>query len=312
VTTDGFITNAPESVLVNLDAYGFYNIFQEGRYRLSGNRENSNDNHVWEAKHINDAFFNITTRGNVAVNDEGVLAHNSYTTGEIKDSRADRDAYLIAVLTRVGKLKCKTKRWTEFSEIVERKHDFHVTEILRELRMNFDYKRCPLLESAVDRSVHYEPICGGDAVDAVIAEYDTRPFDDVEEYMNYRKTMKHEDCVKVVADLERVHDKSTIKTSGYLGSDPSWAILRSIVMGYRSKIYSIPSLDGLKGEARLEKINTWGISKRKFSSDDWKNCGRDSYQTKMLSYEYVEETLRRIGGSIKQYVIPEEKSEEVV
>ena len=98
----------------------------------------------------------------------------------------------------------------------------------------------------------------------------------------------------VAADLERVRDKSTIRTAGHLGADPSWAILRSIVMGYRCKVYCIPSLDGLKGEARLAAINSWGVSKHVFDANDWKNCGRESYQTKMLSYEYVKKYLDKI------------------
>ncbi|BAK46742.1 hypothetical protein CXIVA_07750 [Clostridium sp. SY8519] len=294
VTTDGFITDAPEDVLVGIDAYGFSRIFQEGRYTLNGTRADIKENHVWEAKHYNDTFLNITTRGNVAVNDKGVLAHNSYTTGEVKDSRADRDAYLIAVLSREGRIKCKTKVWTEFAEIVERKHDFHVTEIIRELSMNFDYKRCPIVSTAVDTPVHYEAV-NGQIIDTVIAEFDTRPFRDVEEFLNYRDCMKHEDCVKVVKDLKRVKAKSTIVTDGYLGNDPDWTILRSIIMGYRKKIYDIPALDGLKGKDRYALINSWNISEKQFTKDDWTNCGRSSLQAKMLSYEYVKDTLARIN-----------------
>ena len=293
VTTDGFICNAPENVLVNLDAFGFTRIFQEGRYTLNGNRSDCKENHVWVAKHYNDIFLNITTRGNVAVNDEGVLAHNSYTTGEVKDSRADRDAYIIAVLSREGRLKCATSLWTQFSDIVERKHDFHVTETIRELSMNFDYKRCPILETARDTEVHYEAV-NGQIIDTVIAEYDTRAFHDVEEFMNYRISMKHEDCVKVVKDLKRVKAKSTIEAEGYIGNDADWAILRSIIMGYRMGIYSIPSLEGLKGDDRYTEINSWGICDRQFKKDDWTNCGRTSAQAKILSYNYVAETLKKI------------------
>ena len=65
VTTDGFITNAPENVLVNeTDAFGFTAIFQEARYTLSGNRIDCDANHVWETKHYNDTFLNITTSPN--------------------------------------------------------------------------------------------------------------------------------------------------------------------------------------------------------------------------------------------------------
>ena len=292
VTTDGFITDAPTNTVRNLDAYGFAQIFQNGRYTLNQTRIACEANQVWEPKHFNDTFLKITTRGNVAINDNGVLAHNSYTTGEIKDSRADRDAFIIAVLTREGRLKCPTKVWTEFSEIVERKHDFHVTESIRQLSMNFDYKRCPIVETALDRAVHYDSANGLFHVDTIIAEFDTRPYNDAEEFLNYRSTMKNEDCVKVTADLERVELKSTVRTKGYIGKDHKRKILLSILMGYRAGLYQIPALDGLKQADVVEAVNAWNISP--ITVTDWKNCSRKARQENMLPREIIEETLQKI------------------
>ncbi|WP_302668990.1 hypothetical protein [Eubacterium sp. AF15-50] len=292
VTTDGFITNAPTEVVRSLDAYGFAEIFQKGRYILNQTTEQCEANQVWEPKHFNDTFLNITTRGNVAVNDGGVLAHNSYSTGQIKDSRADRDAFIAAVLTREGRLKCPTKVWTEFSDIVERKHDFHVSESMRQLSMNFDYKRCPLIETAIDKPVHYDSPDGKYQVDTVIAEFDTRPFNDAEEYLNYRKTMHNEDCVKISSDLKRVQVKSTVKVSGYIGKDLDRKVLLSILMGYRSGIYKVPALDGLKQSEVVGLVNSWGISQ--ISINDWKNCSRTKRQENMLPRDLVDKTLQYI------------------
>ena len=292
VTTDGFITDAPTETVRSLEAYGFAQIFQNGRYILNQTRAQCEENQVWEPKHFNDTFLNITTRGNVAVNDEGVLAHNSYITGEVKDSRADRDAYIVAVLNREGKLKCPTKVWTKFSEIVERKHDFHVSESIRQLSMNFDYKRCPIVETATDTPVHYDSVDGRFHVDTVIAEFDTRPFNDAEEFLNYRSTMQNEDCVKVTADLERVKIKSTVQTKGYIGKDLPRKILLSILMGYRAGLYQIPSLDNLKQSEVVNTVNSWGIAQ--ITINDWKNCSRNKRQNNMLPRELVEKTLEQI------------------
>lgn len=292
VTTDGFITDAPEEEVKGIDAYGFTDIFREGRFTLNQNREDNDDNQVWEAKHYNNTFLNITTRGNVAVNDGGVLAHNSYTTGEVKDSRADRDAYIIAVLAREGRLECKTDVWTRFSEIVERKHDFCVTETIRNLSMDFDYKREPIVETAKDTPVHYESADGKYSVDTVIAEFDTRPYEDVEAFMNYRQTKKNEKCIKVKKDIERVKVKSTTDYKGYIGKDLDRKVLLSILMGYRQGIYKIPALEGLKQAEIVEKVNSWGIST--ISVNDWKNCSRTKRQANMLPYELVEKMLNKI------------------
>lgn len=292
VTTDGFITNAPTDVVRSLDAYGFTQIFQNGRYILNQTSDLCEANLVWQPKHFNDTFLNITTRGNVAINDAGVLAHNSYTTGETKGSRADRDAYIIAVLAREGCLECSTKIWTQFSDLVERKNGIHVFETLRHLSMNFDYKRCPIIETAIDTPVHYDSANGLYHVDSIIAEYDTRPFNDVEEFLNYRTTLKNEKCVKTVADLERVKLKSTIKIKGYIGKDLHRKILLSILMGYRSGLYDIPALDGLKQSDIVSTVNSWNISK--ISINDWKNCSRSKRQNNMLPRALVDETLHLI------------------
>lgn len=293
VTTDGFITNAPEDVVRSLDAFGFTDVFQEARYALNDTCDDIPDNHVWEPKHTNDALLNITTRGNVATNAGGVLAHNSYTTGEEKDSPADRDKFITDVLTRTGRLECSTTVWSQFSDIVEKKHGFNVTESERHLSMNFDYKRCPVTESAIDVSVHYEQINGKGCVDTTIANFNTRPFNDVEEFLNYRTVMENEDCVKVCADLDRVKVKAITKTSNcYIGKDLNRAILISILRGYRAGIYDIPALNGLKQATAVKIINSWDISP--ITINDWKNCSRSSRQSKLLPRDIVDEMLHRI------------------
>ena len=158
--------------------------------------------------------------------------------------------------------------------------------------MNFDYKRCPIVETAKDTPVHYDSADGQHHIDTVIAEYDTRPFDDTEEFLNYRRTMENEDCVKVTGDLERVKVKSTTKTKGYIGKNLDRKILMSILMGYRSGIYQIPALDGLKQSEIVKTVNSWKIAK--ISVNDWKNCSRSKRQDNMLPHELIEKTLKKI------------------
>ncbi|MBR4455187.1 MAG: hypothetical protein IKS32_03075 [Solobacterium sp.] len=291
VTTDGMITNAPEFVLRNLDAYGFTKLFQEGRYALTQTLTDCKENHVWESKHYNKELLNITTRGNVAINDGGVLAHNSYVTGEEKGSMADREAFAVDYLLRGGKLSSPIISFPEFSEMVERKSDFGVREVQRYISMNFDYKRCPLCETAVDTDVHYEKM-NGQVIDAVIANYDTRPYIDADEFMKYRTTVKNEPCIKVVADLKRVMIKAYTSFKGYIGKNLDRKILLSVLMGYRAGTYSIPSLDGLKQKEAVAVINSWGIAEITLS--DWKNCSRSARQEKTLPYELLEDVLQKI------------------
>lgn len=158
--------------------------------------------------------------------------------------------------------------------------------------MNFDFKRCPLIETAVDTPVHYEPANGPKHVDTVLANYDTRPFNCAEEFLNYRATVQNEDCIKTVADLERVKVKSTVKTKGYIGKDLNRKILLSILMGFRSGLYPIPALEGLKQSEVVSTVNSWDIAQ--ITLNDWKNCSRSKRQASMLPYDVIDETLKKI------------------
>ena len=104
--------------------------------------------------------------------------------------------------------------------------------------------------------------------------------------------MQNEDCVKVTTDLERVKVKSTIKTKGYIGKNLNRKILLSILMGYRSGLYQIPSLNGLKQSEAVNVINSWRISE--ISLSDWKNCSRAKRQENMLPRKVIEGTLQKI------------------
>ena len=63
VTTDGFITDAPISVVRSLDAFGFSEIFQQGRYILNQTTRALRRKSGLGTKHFNELFLSITTRG---------------------------------------------------------------------------------------------------------------------------------------------------------------------------------------------------------------------------------------------------------
>lgn len=63
-------------------------------------------------------------------------------------------------------------------------------------------------------------------------------------------------------------------------------------MGYRSGVYQIPALDGLKQSEVVSTVNSWEISN--ISINDWKNCSRSKRQDNMLPRELVEDTLNKI------------------
>lgn len=143
VTTDGFISDAPEAVLNRLDLYGFGGLFRAARQFLTHGADDS----MWEMKHWQNDLLNITTRGNVSLSQHGVCAHNSYSTGEVPDSFEDRLLYMSRVMGRKGRLTCKTCRWITYKEMVIYQADFSVDEVTRDISMDFDMKRAPVKES---------------------------------------------------------------------------------------------------------------------------------------------------------------------
>ena len=70
-------------------------------------------------------------------------------------------------------------------------------------------------------------------------------------------------------------------------------------MGYRSGLYQIPALDGLKQSEVVEVVNSWNIAC--ISLNDWKNCSRSKRQENMLPRDVIEETLQKI-----QQISPEQ------
>ena len=109
VTTDGFITDATVDELEALDLFGLAPYFHRARLALTDGQDPS----IWALKHAQDDLLNFSTRGNVSLHvggDDsvldglpGVCAHNSLVTGEVKDSRADREALFRAVAARTGR-----------------------------------------------------------------------------------------------------------------------------------------------------------------------------------------------------------------
>jgi hypothetical protein len=63
-------------------------------------------------------------------------------------------------------------------------------------------------------------------------------------------------------------------------------------MGYRSGLYKIPALDGLKQKQVVETVNSWGISE--ITINDWKNCSRTKRQDNMLPNDVVKDLLQKI------------------
>ncbi|MBQ8965193.1 hypothetical protein [Ruminococcus sp.] len=277
VTTDGFITDADKSELDSLDLYGFAEPFRRVRQELAGTNE------MWSEKHCQTDLLNFTTRGNVSLSNKGVCAHNSFVTGYEKDSRQDRLALMITVLSRTGKCPTTSKSFTTFKELSDYKKqiDFSVEDKRRDLSMDFDLKRKPIRSSM--RTVN--PIIDG--VEYEIANFDTEPYDNLDEYKVYKSVGKGNKVLRTVNDWNAFFLKAVLKEKGIARkiTDLDWERLRSCVMGHRMGLWTIGFLNRADSTLsdKLYNINIFNQSADKsFTKSDWDNCIRQDRQRQLL------------------------------
>lgn len=278
VTTDGFISDCPESTLKTLDLYGLRKHMEEARLYLT----DGSSAELWEAKHEQNDLVNFTTRGNVSLLPHGVCAHNSTKSGYISDSYEDRLWLMTQVLSRTDAVAYEDMVWTTFKEIV-RGEEFSVKKQTRNIRMDYDMKRKPDRKSFSTDTV----VLNNQTFQ--IAHFDTIPFEDVAEFEFYRQKKSLTKVLRTMEDWQVFWDKLSIQAGCKAKvRDMAWSVLNSCVMGYRAGLYKIPALDNCNTvEEKIAYINAHNDSKKQFKLSDWKNCRKPKRQANMLPLEMI-------------------------
>lgn len=304
VTTDGFISNCPEEELKSLDLYGFRMFMEQARLFLTGDPE------LWEIKHCQDDLINFTTRGNVSLHSKdnpimyhgkpfpGVCAHNSTKSGYESDSYEDRLWLITQVLGRTRTVDYTEEEWVSFKELVQGQ-PFSTKPVTRHIRMDFDMKRKPDRNSfTTDR-----PVVNG--VEYEIAHFDTLPYDDVAEFRLYREKKKLTDVLRTEADWNIFWTKLDMNACGNKIRDMDWAVLNSVVMGFRAGRWSIPKLETGTVEEKCAWINAHNTSSKTFKTSDWKNARRPERQVNMLpsSFPLVRKKLLELQENLNEKLI---------
>ena len=205
VTTDGFICDFPAEVIETLDLYGLTKLFKSGRVALTG------DEQLWEDKHVNPSFYSISTRGNVSLDNDGVLAHMGFKTPDSieRDSLEDRAWFHDVMLKRTGKIENAVLVFPSFYELSvkgSKRSDFIVTELERSLRGDFDLKRRPVIDGydfENHNTMYSKTVTCIDGEKVVIACFRTIPWKTVSEYALAREisnTLGRTACLKTCDD----------------------------------------------------------------------------------------------------------------
>ena len=286
VTTDGFISNCPENILKSLDLYGLRKIMESARRFLT-----DGDPELWETKHHQNDLINFTTRGNVSLSTNGVCAHNSTKSGYESDSYEDRLWLMTKVLSRTKTVDYIDDEWTSFKELVQGK-PFSVKSVTHHIRMDFDMKRKPIRNSFQTDKVIVE------GIEYEMAHFDTEPFKNVAEFRLYRAKKELTTVLRTEAEWEVFWQKVELNAIGAQPRNLEWSILNSCIMGYRSKLWDIPGLNGKTVEEKCTWINTHNSSGKTFKPSDWKNARRPERQVNMLPMEIIEDKLNELINAV--------------
>ncbi len=301
VTTDGFITEATLDELNKCDAYGFKHLFEESRKFLT-----DGDPTVWAVKHEQTDLINPTTRCNVGfgvdrIDDDssiikdgkGVLAHGGFVAPNCqKGSYQDRISTARAILWRTGRVISRVTEFANVKELSLKDIDFYAEKVERKIRLDFDMKRKPVRDS-------FETVTG--SINGIHYEYcnfDTKPFEDIDEYHRYRNVNNSFDCIRTNAEWDRFFLMLDDRKNGYkrVTKDMEWCKLCSIIMGYRSGLWDLPEVTAAETVYdKLDVINSHNHSQKIFNENAWKNARKPERASKMLSEQFIRELLNEFN-----------------
>lgn len=288
VTTDGFISDIPEEKLKYLDMMGFKAPSERARLFLTDGEDSS----VWEVKHEQESFLNLTTRGNVGLDQGSVCAHNSLKSPYPSKSFEDRLWMIDECLTREGPVKYSQKTFVGFKELALGA-PFRVFDSKRAVHQDFDFKRKPVKESFKT----IKPTIEGKTYE--VENFDTKPFRTIDDFRLYKE--KAELCPALrTKDHWRKFWLKVEHPNKKLSSDEdlAWAKLLSCVMGHRKGLWTIPALDDrdLSVAEKLDWINSLSLAEKKFKKSDWKNARRPERTANMLDKDNIMDFLEVLGA----------------
>ena len=288
VTTDGFISDCPLDVIHDLKLYGFKDVMKQARLFLTDGTDPS----LWEEKHRQSDLVNFTTRGNVSLEADGVIARNSFKTGFERGSFEDRHALYIGVLTRTGPLTYTDEKWSSLKEMLKNERGFYTYKQKRNIRMDFDMKRKPDRDSFCTDEVYL------DGQFYTIAHFETVPFENIEEFLLYRSKKSLCKCLRTQKEWDLFFAKVDSNCTNASIRDLDWSIIMSVVMGYRSGKWLIPEMDEMSVDEKCKHINKYNDSTKEFKVNDWKNARRPERQCNMLPTNLLQKKLIEMNAQI--------------
>lgn len=225
---------------------------------------------------------------NISVDDD--FGGNDY-----KDSLDDKHRMSELILLRTHRVLYISNEFPNIKDLgpTGMMKDFQTFFKAHQVRLDFDLKRKPIRESIRNISGVI------DNITYTYANFDTLPFEDLEEYRKYRSTNEPFSCLRTENDWGKFFLKLNDKEKGYKRRTPDeWTKLFSVIQGYRCGLWSLPELEECKnddGSTNVKKvitvINDHNHSARKFNETAWKNARRPERASQMLPEDLIKELL---------------------
>lgn len=281
-TTDGFITNAPESEIERLNHGDLAKLYQAAREHLT------DDPKMLEVKHRIRQPLGWRTRGQATLkhypelegnDDLGiVLAKGGIFTKPELESDADQNKEILKMFfNRTPDTILHVESFTGIRDIVERGADLVTKEIHKRLNMEFDWKR---QSEKVKFSEEYNHIY-----------FDTKPWRSVAQFLETRRawdefTRNEPVCLKEVKDFNRFADfvdsKACREKSTYLRRDqPDLKRLRLMLCSawHHDKAGINRDKSGLSASKFAETLTSHGIPCKKTDVENGKRKPYEPHST---------------------------------
>lgn len=304
VTTDGFITT--EDDVEAFDCFGASAVFRDARDALVG------DPTVWEVKHFQDDLVNLTTRGNVSCQLDGVLTRGNVSTrldgvlaraglktpGELRPgfdaddaergrlSLAERLWFRDLAVSRTGKIRNPYTSFPSFRELSRStdRVDFGPVDRAPEVSLDFDMKRRPLMET-----LRVDVVDGHE-----LAGFDTAPWDNVSDYLRAREIARHiaamrpgttgldrpTGCLRTEEEWrtwQRRYEASAGRRVRTAGS----ALLSELVAAHKAGLVSLPVLAArVPIEQKIAWLSSLGYGE--FSRAQWDHMSKRDRRDRVL------------------------------
>lgn len=312
VTTDGFITNLTDiTKLDKLTQEDYY--IKDFTYKIleicREIQDNIKLNSIWEVKHTNEAFFNITTRGNFAINDSGVLA---CAGAKVLKEFKNRNTILHYLLRYNGKVQDKFLKLTTLTEQLLNDEVLSGVIILKtNFYIEFDGKNIPILDTCkiVDCTIKNKTF--------KVLNFETRQPADKEEYLSFKRLLKKyknatynkESFYKLMqeftssGEIENTKNRNTTKTK-----NNEYTEAKNFLTNYLTKLVNKKIIKYFKSYTRQEIVEFININFLEFNNKKLTKNIFENIQKQIKKIEDKEEIKKLDAGEIENKILEYIKS----